>query len=152
MDWRRVRANIDPALPLALQVERAGCSWFAAELELATEPPALAASSRPGLLAFRAAQVITLGLAILVAVRRASQPPALLGAVLLAAIATVSLVLPMRMAAFSHAVPSPIDLLLWLPSATSVAVGPLLLAFFAIFPRRLWLRRRLGLTPTPPCW
>ena len=148
MDWQRVRVNVDPAVPLALLVDRAGLR-YAIALPLATEPQESWPGPRPGLLAFRLAQVITLGLAILVAVRRSSQPSALLGALLLAAIATVSLVLPMRIATFWHALPSPIGLLLWLPSATSAAVGPLLFAFFAIFPRRLLPRRTLAIILTP---
>ena len=42
---------------------------------------------------------------------------------LLASTATVSVVLPLRMAAFWDALPSPLGALLWIPFATSVAIG-----------------------------
>ena len=98
MDWQRVRVNVDPAVPLDLLVERAGARWTfgCRSARIATSR----AGPRPALIVFRLAQVITLGLAILVAVRRRSQPSALLGALLLASIATISFVLPMRMAVF----------------------------------------------------
>ena len=105
--------------------------------------------SRPGLVAFRLAQVITLAFALVVGFKRSFQLPALLGALLLASIATVSLVLPMRMFAFWHALPPVVGVLLWLPFATSVAVGPLLFAFFAVFPRRAWSTARLRIALVP---
>ena len=43
---------------------------------------------------------------------------------------------PMRLAEFWEQLPALPALLFWLPFATSVAVGPLLFAFFAVFPRR----------------
>ncbi len=104
---------------------------------------------RPALLAFRTAQLIALGFAIVVAFRRDSQPSALLGALLLASLATVSLALPMRLATFWRLVPALPAALLWIPFATSVAVGPLLFAFFAVFPRRLWSRSSLALAMAP---
>ena len=148
MDWQRVRVNLDPATPLELRVERDGRN-LTVRLPLTADPYVSLPGLRPGLIAFRLAQVITLGLAILVAVRRRSQPSALLGALLLASIATLSLVLPMRMAVFWRSLPPALGLLLWLPVAVSCAVGPLLFAFFATFPRRTWSHRRLGLAMVP---
>ena len=80
-------------------------------------------SPRPGLLAFRSAQLITLALAILVAVRRAAQPSALLGAWLLGAIATVSIVLPMRLATFWDALPLVLRVLIWVRSRQASPSG-----------------------------
>ena len=148
MDWQRVRVNLDPATPLELRVERQDRP-MTLRLPLSADRYASLRSLRPGLIAFRLAQVITLGLAILVAVRRRSQPSALLGALLLASIATLSLVLPMRTAVFWRFLPPPVGLLLWLPVAVSCAVGPLLFAFFATFPRRTWSNRDLGLAMVP---
>jgi hypothetical protein len=148
LDWQRVRVNLEPPAPLVLLVERANRNVHL-ELPLTTESYASLPSLRPGLLAFRFAQAITLGFAILVAIKRRSQPSALLGAWLLASIATVSLVLPTRMAVFWRELPTPIALLLLLPAATSAAVGPLLFAFFATFPRRTWSVRRLALSLVP---
>ena len=148
MDWQRVGVNLDPAIPLELRVQRAGQSTTL-RLPLTSEPFVSLPGSRPGLIAFRLAQLVTLGLAILVAVRRRSQSSALLGALLLASIATLSLVLPMRLAVFWRSLPAVVGVLLWLPIGVSVAVGPLLFAFFATFPRRTWSHRRLGLALIP---
>jgi membrane-associated protease RseP (regulator of RpoE activity) len=149
LDWARVRVNIDPAVPLALDVTRDGQVASRVVIPLATESYQSLPSARPGLLTFRLAQVITLGFAILVAVKRSAHAPALLGAWLLASIATVSIVLPMRMAVFWRELVAPLELLLWLPATTSAAVGPLLFAFFATFPTRTWSPRRLGLSLVP---
>ena len=148
MDWQRVRVNLDPAAPLELQVERAGHSTTL-RLPLASERYLSLPGPRPALTAFRLAQVITLGLAVLVAVKRRAQPSALLGALLLASIATLSLALPMRLAVFWRSLPPAIGVLLWLPMAVSAAVGPLLFAFFATFPQRKWSNRRLGAALIP---
>jgi hypothetical protein len=148
-DWQRVRVYLDPSKPLQLEIERSGRS-STVNLQLPAGLRVWGSSpSRPGLLAFRFAQVITLAFALVVAFKRYFQPPALLGALLLASIATLSLVLPMRMAAFWHALPPVIGGLLWLPFATSVAVGPLLFAFFAVFPRPLWSTARLTVALFP---
>ena len=138
-------AHLDPLKPLELEIERAGQA-FLVQLVL---PSGLSewrsGPAPPGLLAFRLAQIITLAFALVVAYKRHTQPSALLGALLLASIATVSLALPMRMAVFWQIVPPVLRELLWVPFATSVAVGPLLFAFFAIFPRPAWPARRLGI-------
>ncbi len=136
-DWQRVRLHLDPTKPFDLELRRLQQPVAVSLIlpsglqEWRTGPP------RAGLLAFRLFQAITLALAILVAFKRTSHPPALIGALLLASIATYSLVLPMRMVAFWDALPSPLGTLLWIPFATSVAVGPLLFAFFAVFPRHV---------------
>ena len=149
LDWARVRVNVDPAVPLALDVERDGPPASRLVVPLTTESYTALPSARPGLLMFRLAQVITLGFAILVAVKRSAHAPALLGAWLLASIATVSIVLPMRMAVFWRELPAPLELLLWLPATTGAAVGPLLFAFFATFPRRTGPPGRLALSLAP---
>ena len=148
-DWQRVRAHLDPSKPLELVIERAGRT-FTAHLALTSGIREWRTGSpRPGLVAFRLAQVITLALALLVALKRSFQRTALLGSLLLASIATLSVALPMRLVAFWQTLPVPLAVLLWLPFATSVAVGPLLFAFFAFFPRRIWPPVRVGLTLVP---
>jgi serine/threonine-protein kinase len=148
-DWQRVRVHIDPSTPLDLDLLR-GNHRFAASLPLRwglqewrNGPPRLA------LLAFRLAQLISLGFALVVAFKRSQSPPALLGGLLLASIATVSIVLPMRTAAFWDALPRPFGLLLWIPFAGSVAIGPLLFAFFAVFPRPMLSSRKLAAALVP---
>jgi eukaryotic-like serine/threonine-protein kinase len=149
LDWQRVRVSLDAATPLELEGERGGQPLLvrlplsAGLTEWQTSP------SRPGLLAFRLAQVITLGLAMVVGLRRASQPAAVLGALLLASFATVSLVLPIRMLVFWRALPQPLEALLWLPYTTSGTLGPLLFAFFAVFPKRRWSWPKLAAALVP---
>ena len=148
-DWQRVRVHLDPSKPLALDIERAGRA-LAVGLQL---PAGLSewrsGPARPALLAFRLAQVITLAFALLVAFKRDSQPSALLGAVLLASVASISVALPMRLAVFWQSLPAVPAALLWIPFATSVAIGPLLFAFFAVFPRRSWSTSTLAVALVP---
>ncbi len=149
LDWQRVRVHLDTTTPLELEGDRGGqplrvlLHLSAGLAEWRTSP------ARPGLLAFRLAQVVTLGLALVVGLRRASHPSALVGALLLASFATVSLVLPLRMLVFWWALPQPIEALLWLPYTTSGTLGPLLFAFFAVFPRRRWSWPKLAAALVP---
>ena len=140
----RVRVHLDPSKPLDLDVDRTPRSVTVRLPLRAGLSEWRSGPSRPGLLGFRSAQIITLAFALVVAFKRSSEPRALLGALLLASTATVSLVLPMRMAAFWHTLPPVVGVFLWVPFATSVAVGPLLFAFFAVFPRPVWSMAKLG--------
>ncbi len=148
-DWQRVRVHLDPSKPLNLEVERNGGTLALSLLLPSGLGEWQSGPGRPALLAFRFAQVITLVLALVVAFKRHSHPPALLGALLLGSLATVSLALPMRLGAFWRAMPQVLSALLWIPFATSAAVGPLLFAFFAVFPRRFWSTARLAAALTP---
>lgn len=150
-DWQRVRVHLDPSKPLDLEIERAGQPVIVSLLLPSGLSEWRTGSPRPALLAFRLAQVITLAFALVVAFKRYAQPSALLGAVLLGSLATVSLPLPMRLVMFWHALPTVVGALLWIPFATSVAVGPLLFAFFCVFPRRLWSTTWLAVSLIPGC-
>ena len=68
-----------------------------------------------GVLAFRLVQFGTLAFAMLVAFRRSFQGSALLGSLLLASLATISLALPMRLGVFWHALRGWLEGILWLP-------------------------------------
>src|SRR3954470_3615234 len=142
-DWQRVRLHIDPSKPIQLDVERSGRFLTVSVVLPSGISEWRAGAARPALFAFRLAQVITLGLALVVAFKRQTQVPALLGAGLLASVATVSLALPIRLAVLWNGLPVVVSALLWIPIATSVVVGPLLFAFFAVFPRQVWPTSRL---------
>ena len=114
-DWQRVRVHFDPSKPLDLEIERAGRSSAVSLMLTAGLHEWRTGPARPALLAFRLAQVITLGFALVVAFKRYTQRSALFGAVLLASLATVSLPLPMRLVAFWHALPPVLATLLWVP-------------------------------------
>jgi hypothetical protein len=148
-DWQRVGIHFDPSRPLILEVERRGRPLRTAlPLGAGLERWRLGGQS-PGVVAFRVAQVITLGFAVLVALRRSFKPAALLGSLLLASIATVSLVLPMRMAVFWAALPAWLEGLLWIPFTTSASGGPLLFAFAAVFPQRVWSKAKIVVALIP---
>ena len=85
-DWQRVRVYLDPSKPLQLEIDRSGRSTTVSLLLPAGVHEWEASPSRPGLLAFRFAQIITLAFALIVAFKRSFQPPALLGALLLASV------------------------------------------------------------------
>jgi hypothetical protein len=142
-DWQRVRLHLDPSRPIQFDVDRGG-RLLAVHVVL---PSGISewrsGPAHPALLAFRFAQTITLALALVVAFKRHTELPALLGAGVLASVATASLALPMRLAVLWNTLPIVVSALLWIPSATSVAVGPLLFAFFAVFPRQFWPTSRL---------
>ncbi len=148
-DWQRVRVYLDPSKPLKLEIEHDGRSSTVTLLLSSGLGGWRSGPPRPGLVAFRLAQIVTLGFALVVALKCSLQPSALLGALLLASIATLSISLPMRIVAFWQLLPWPLSLLLWVPFTTSVAVGPLLFAFFAVFPRQRWSRSRLALALAP---
>lgn len=147
-DWQRVGLRLDPSRALILDVERNGALLTVA-LTLSASSTGRRHAPRAGVLVFRLAQVITLGFAVAVAFRRSFKPSALLGALMLAATATVSLALPMRMAVFWGALPPPVRLLAWLPFTTSAASGALLFLFSAVFPRRVWSGTRIAVALIP---
>ena len=149
-DWQRVGVYFDPSRPMVVELDRDGVRLRA---EMTVPAAALEEWLRPGqrrgVLAFRLAQVITLGFALLVGFRRSFQPSALLGALLLASLATLTLAMPWRLAVFWSALPPPLATLLWIPFTTSGAAGPLLFAFAAVFPRRLLSGRAITIQLLP---
>jgi serine/threonine-protein kinase len=148
-DWQRATLQFDPSRPFVLQVERNGSPFTAAlPLSAGVEEWRRAPQATGGLM-FRLVQFGTLAFAMLVGFRRSFQPSALLGSLLLASLATISLALPMRLGVFWHALPGWLEGLLWLPFANSGAAGPLLFAFASIFPRRIWPKRWIALALIP---
>jgi hypothetical protein len=85
----------------------------------------------------RAVQLVTLLLAILVVWRRPDDRTAVIGAWLLGSIAVFSISLPYGFAASWQGLPTVVTLLLALPLASSLAIGPIMLTFLARFPRPL---------------
>ena len=103
-------------------------------------------NSREGmvLLMVRFAQLITLILAIVIAFSRPYELINRVGGWFLATVATMSFLLPYGMASTWRELPTLVGALLWIPLFSTTVFAPLLLTFFAIFPRRLF-RARLGL-------
>jgi hypothetical protein len=148
-DWQRVGVHFQPAELLTFEIERNGVP---ASVSMRLESGAhewFSSGARPGVLVFRSAQAVTLAFATFVGFRRWYQPTALLGGLLLASLASVSLALPWRMAVFWAALPAPLGIALWLPYTSAAAVGPLLFAFAAVFPQRVISARALALQLVP---
>ena len=150
-DWQRATLQFDPSRPFVLEMDRNGDAFSVALPLSAGVGQWRRGSKATGVLAFRLVQFGTLGLATFVAFRRSFQGSALLGSLLLASLATISLALPMRLGVFWRALPDWLEVLLWLPFANSAAAGMLLFAFASIFPRRIWPKRwiALALLPAP---
>ena len=148
-DWQRATLQFDPSRPLVVQVDRDGHRFTAALPLSAGGNEWRRTPQATGVLAFRLVQFGTLAFAVLVAFRRSFEGSALLGSLLLASLATLSLALPMRLGVFWHALPAWLEGLLWLPFANSAAAGPLLFAFASIFPRRIWPKRWIAVALIP---
>ena len=148
-DWQRATLQFDPSRPFVLHVDRDGHRFTATLPISAGVEEWRRATQGTGVLTFRLVQFGTLVFAMLVAFRRSFQRSALLGSLLLASLATISLALPMRLGVFWHALPGWLEGLLWLPFANSAAAGPLLFAFASIFPRRIWPTRWIALALIP---
>ena len=90
-DWQRATLQFDPSRPFVLEVDRSG-QGFTAALPLSAGVEEWRRSTQAtGVLAFRLVQFGTLAFAMLVAFRRSFQGSALLGSLLLASLATISL-------------------------------------------------------------
>lgn len=148
-DWQRVGVYFDPSRPMVVEVDRNGVLVRADLRVRAGFEQWVQANQGRGVLAVRLAQVITLGFALVVGFRRSFQPSALLGALLLASLGTLTLAMPWRLAVFWHALPWPLAALLWVPFTTSAAAGPLLFAFAAVFPRRILSQRAIAIQLLP---
>lgn len=134
VDWMAVQANTDLNRPRRLELVRTGQRQM---VSFALEPMKPARwTTRAGqmLLAARAAQAVTLLLAIVVAFRRPRDPVALLGAWLMATFGIFSVVLPSRIAFLWRGLPSPVAVFLWAPFLSSLVLGAVLFTFFANFP------------------
>jgi len=95
--------------------------------------------TQPGgtLLFMRLAQFLTLVAGLTVALRRPRHPAALAAAWFLLTCAVFVIALPNRLALVWRDLPVLIRELLWIPYASSIAIGPILLTFATLFPRRL---------------
>ena len=94
---------------------------------------------RPGatLLLMRLAQLVCLVAGIVVAFRRPRDPGALAASWFLMTCAVFLIALPPRLVIIWREVPFPIRELFWIPHASSITIGPILLMFVTLFPRRL---------------
>jgi eukaryotic-like serine/threonine-protein kinase len=136
MDWVAVVANVEIDRPLRLLVHR-GDQRLEVPLTLRqARRPLWTTREGVDLLGARVVQLVALMLGLVVLFRRPWDPAARLGAWLLASLAVFCVVLPFRIAAVWRGAWWPAGVLLWLPFASSVWLGALLLTFFLQFPVR----------------
>ncbi len=140
-DWTVVRVNLEAARAVPLLIERDG-QEFETELTL-MQSSWKDWKSREGivLLMVRVAQLITLILAFVIAFSLPYELINRVGGWFLATVATMSFLLPYGMASTWRELPTLVGALLWIPLFSTTVFAPLLLTFFAIFPRRLFRAR-----------
>jgi hypothetical protein len=139
-NWVYLEANIHIDSPIPVVVERRG-ELLPVNLLLGAEPAAFwQTSAGVVLLVVRMVQLTTLVIALILAFKLPGDPLARLGAWLLASGSVFCIVFPARLAAAWRELPAPVDLVLWFPFASSLAIGAVLFTFFASFPRPLFRR------------
>ena len=143
LDWMSVEMNLRTGEPLRLEIGR-GDSRHSVSLD-SRQTTWRYWTTGPGitLLIARLVQLVTLGLAIVVAFRRPFDPAARVGAWTLATIAVYSITWEYQLAVAWRALPLPVGLVLWVPFASSLAIAAVVFTFFATFPRPL-IRSRLA--------
>jgi hypothetical protein len=131
LDWMTVEANLEIGRATQLSVDRDG-AVFAAPItpELASWQ-SWRSQHGPALLVVRVIQLVTLLLALMVAIKRSRDSTAIVGSAFLATIGVFSLTLPYRFASVWRALPPSASLLLWIPFMSSVAIAAWGFSFFA---------------------
>ena len=143
LDWMSVEMNLRTGEPLRLEIERAGTRQAASLAPRRTTWRYWVTGPGITLLIARLVQLITLGLALVVAFRRPFDPAARTGAWTLATIAVYSITWEYQLASHWRALPLLAGLFLWIPFASSLAIAAVVFTFFATFPRPL-IRSRLA--------
>lgn len=136
MDWVAVTTNVQFDRPIVLDVRRAGVPARATLVLHHVAWTYWTTREALDLLLARAVQLVSLALGLLVLFRRPGDADARIGAWLLGAVSVFCVVLPFRIAAVWRSLWAPIGFALWLPFASSLLVGALLLTFFLLFPVR----------------
>ncbi len=145
-------ANFQADRPVRLEIERDGKRL---QVEVALPPHWRSLRGAPGeaifLSLFWGAKLVTLVLAFVIGFSRPRDVVARLGAWFLAAVSCTFPGVPYGMAATWRGLPTVLGLLVWVGFIGYTALGPLLFAFFAVFPRKLFRARwPWGLVWAPP--
>ena len=136
-DWTIVDENVEFERPIHLTVQR-GRETLDRTLALGrarwtywqTEPGIV-------MLGVLGVQLVALGLAFVIVLKRPGDHLALLGAWSLATVAVYTIVPPYRFGAVWRSLPTVVGALMWAPHASNHAVAAVLFTFFASFPRRM---------------
>jgi tRNA A-37 threonylcarbamoyl transferase component Bud32 len=136
LDWAVAVAHFPPDRPVEVEVEREGRAILAR-----VGPPSRERSGGADgqmLLVFVSLRLPALAMALLLVWRRPRDPQAMVGAWLMATLATATDVPHEGMAAAWRGLPGPLAAALWLPYASGLAFGgAIILTFTAAFPRPL---------------
>jgi tRNA A-37 threonylcarbamoyl transferase component Bud32 len=135
LDWLSVEANLRVGRPLRLEVSRNGQPGSISVVLSRAPWSYWRTTAGATLLTARSVQLITLVLALVVALKRPFDLSARVGAWVLATLAVYSIVLPYQIAATWRALPAVVGLALWIPFASSQAIAAVIFTFFAAFPR-----------------
>jgi serine/threonine-protein kinase len=137
LDWTVIDTHVEFNRPIQLTIER-GNARFDTMVVLARAPWSYW-STEPGifLLIVLVVQLVALVLALIIVMKRPDDGTARLGALVLATVGVFKIVLPYRITAVWHALPSVLGAFLWIPHVSEYAVAAVLFTFFASFPRRL---------------
>jgi tRNA A-37 threonylcarbamoyl transferase component Bud32 len=135
--WGGLGANFEIGVPMPVVVERHGVRTHLSM----TLPPESSRYwlTRVGLtlLAVRTAELITLLAGVLIVWRRPRDPIALAASWFLLSCVAFAISMPNRYAIAWRGFPTPIRELLWIPYASGLTIGPVLLTFVTVFPSRL---------------
>ena len=135
LDWQLAETNLRSGQAVEVEIEREGVLQTVT-FSLDRMPWRDRLTTVEATLAgIRSVQLVTLVLAVAVALRRPFDLSARVGAWLLATVGVYSVVLPFGFAANWRALPVVVGLVLWLPFLSSLAIGAVLFTFFAVFPR-----------------
>ena len=134
--WGAVGANYEIDVPMPVIVERQGLR-LSLTLRLPHQPVDFWLT-RAGatLVLIRLAELVTLLAGITVALRRPRDPEALAASWFLMTCAVFLIALPSRLAIVWRGLPI-LRELFWIAHASSITIGPILLTFVTLFPRRL---------------
>jgi hypothetical protein len=135
LDWMTVEANLEIDRTTPLSLERGGALLQSAITPRLASWGSWRSQHGLELLVVRAMLLVTLLVALLVAMKRPRDSTALVGSAFLATIGVFSVTLPYRLASVWRALPPVASVLLWIPFMSSVAIAAWGFSFFAIFPR-----------------
>lgn len=135
--WGALGANYQTGVPMPVIVERNGVRLNLSMLLPAETPDYWRTRTGATLIGFRVAQLMPLLAGLFLAWRRPADPRALAASWFLMTCAAFTIALPYQFAAVWRDLPMPIRDLLWIPYASGLTIGPILLTFVTVFPSRL---------------
>ena len=140
-DWMAVSSNFEVGRAFRLEVEGDGARRDTDVTLGRRSWRALIGADQWQNLFSQGSQLVTLILALVIALRRPADRLALLGAWFLATVSILDVTLPYGLAATWRRQPLPLGALMWFPAVSSSLAAPLLFTFFAVFPHPLFRAR-----------